>query len=125
MSNKTKTNETVIDKLDKVYAHFAKCVNNRPFAKINYSTANEKYCGFTDFSVNMRNGYTVYMSVQNVDICKSVLGDDVVVGDDRINKFGKPKSYAKSRPFYITFDNEKKLFDCITKVTENKLANAK
>lgn len=125
MSNATKTNTTTIEKLDKVYAHFIKCVNGKPFAKVNYSNASEKYCGFTDFSVNMRNGYTVYMSEQNVDICKSVLGNKITVGDDRVNKLGQPKSYNKSRPFFITFDNEKKLLDCITKVTENKLALAK
>ena len=117
MSNATKTNMTTTEKLDKVYNHFIKCVNGKPFAKVNYSNATQKYCGFTDFSVNFKTDkYVVYMSNDNANICKSI-NDKLVINDDK-----KP---IKSRSKFIEFTNIDTLLKCITKVTENKLANAK
>lgn len=113
--NNTKTNTMVT--VNELYKVFNDAVNGR-VAKINYSDAkSQPYCGFDDFSVNMKKTtYNVYMNDINRDICLKL--------DKKLTATKNDCDTTKKqlRCNLIKFDNIETLKKCINAVTDNRFA---
>lgn len=121
MSNSTKTNKTFESNVKTVYNYFqTKVIENDGVAKINFSDAkSQQYCGFDDFSVNMKKStYVVYMSENNSNICKTVDKKLTV----EINASDTTKKQLRCKR--IVFDDFNVLKKCIDKVTAQRFATA-
>ena len=120
MNNKSKTNTTnTILNVTEMYSVFTDAVNGR-VCKLNYSDAkSQPYCGYDDFSVNMKkSSYNVYMSANNAVICQSV--DDTIVVDDNLCDTTKKQLRSK----LVKFTDTELLKKCINAVTDAKFVNA-
>lgn len=119
MSNSTKTNKTFESNVKTVYNYFqTKVLENDGVAKINFSDAkSQQYCGFDDFSVNMKkSNYVVYMSENNANICKTVDKKLTV----EINASDTTKKQLRCKR--IVFDDFNALKKCIDKITAQRFA---
>lgn len=113
-SNATKTNTMLT--LDAVYALFVDGVNGKPI-KLNYSNAkSQPYCGFDDFSVNMKKtAYNVYMNEINRDIC-TMIDKNLVVEPNACDTTKK-----QLRSWLIRFTDTDTLKKCITAVAKSRV----
>ena len=113
MKNNTKTNTTnTMLTVNEVYKLFTDAVNGR-VCKLNFSDAkSQPYCGYDDFSVNMKkSSYNVYMSANNAVICQSV--DDTIIVNDNLCDTTKKQLRCKLVKFTDT-DLLKKCIDAVT-----------
>lgn len=112
-SKKVNTMLTVTD----VYKLFTDAVNGR-VCKLNFSDAkSQPYCGYDDFSVNMKKTtYNVYMNNVNRDICIGI--------DNKLTASHNDCDTTKKqlRCNLIKFDNIETLKKCIVAVTNNRFA---
>lgn len=98
--------------VNEVYKLFTNAVNGR-VCKLNYSDAkSQPYCGYDDFSVNMKkSSYNVYMSENNAVICQSV--NDTIIVDDNLCDTTKKQLRCK----LVKFTDTELLKKCIDAVT--------
>lgn len=113
-SKKVNTMLTVTE----LYKVFTDTVNGR-VVKINYSDAkSQPYCGYDDFSVNLKKTtYNVYMNDINRDICLKL--------DKKLTATKNECDTTKKqlRCNLIKFDDIETLKKCIVAVTDNRFAN--
>ena len=110
-TEKTNTTNTMLT-VNEVYKLFTDAVNGR-VCKLNFSDAkSQPYCGYDDFSVNMKkSSYNVYMSANNATICQSV--DDTIIVDDNLCDTTKKQLRCK----LVKFTDTELLKKCIDAVT--------
>lgn len=111
VSNTDKVNRII--SVSDVYSVFVNAVNGKP-CKLNYSNAkSQTYCGLPSFSVNMKKtGFSVYMSSENSEICKSI--DNTLIVIDNFSDTTKNQLRCKLIKFSL--DRFDTLIKCINAV---------